>query len=57
MSDLTTGRMRLVAAAEVEITTLSVKEAMETLASGALFAVCTPENDTMVVLDDLTIDS
>ena len=49
--------MRLVAAAEVEITTLSVKEAMETLASGALFAVCTPENDTMVVLDDLTIDS
>ncbi len=37
MSDLTTGSMRLVAAAEAEVTTLSVDEAMEAQASGALF--------------------
>lgn len=37
MSDLTTGSTRLVAAAEAEVTTLSVEEAVEAQASGALF--------------------
>ena len=37
MSDLTIGSMRLVAAAEVEVTTLTVEEAMEAQESGALF--------------------
>ena len=36
MSDLTTGSMRLVAAAEAEVTTLTVEEAMEAQAAGAL---------------------
>ena len=37
MSDLATGSMRLVAAADAEVTTLTVEEAMEAKASGALF--------------------
>lgn len=37
MSDLTTGSMRLVAAAEAEVTTLTVEEAMEAQSTGALF--------------------
>ena len=36
MSDLTTGSKRLVAAADAEVTTLTVEEAVEAQASGAL---------------------
>jgi rhodanese-related sulfurtransferase len=37
VSELTTGSMRLVAVAEQEVRTLTVEEAMEAQASGALF--------------------